>query len=74
MLTIKELRKQLDAMEAAWNMEDYMGPFEDQTIMVDRYIHDAYGSLIYKGISHARTVAAWELGLVIEPENRTELD
>lgn len=70
MLTIKELREQLDKMEAEWLMTEYMGPFEDQTVMTDCYVRDEYGAITYKGIGHSRTIAAWEFGLIIEPENK----
>ena len=58
MLTIGELRKELDRLESLWDMDEYLGKFENQPIMVD-CLKDGK----YAGIGHARIVPYWELGL-----------
>ena len=65
MLTIKELREELDRLEFLWDMDEYMGAFEDQTVMGDCYHNEKY-----EGIGPARIVPYWELGLCIFQEGK----
>lgn len=65
-MTINELRKLLNALEAEWTEMDnqYLGEFGDQKILADTE----------EGLASVRAVADFPLGLVLIPQLKPKAD
>jgi len=74
-MSVKDLRVYLDEREAIWTPEDdqYLGKFEDQSVMVDCFKNEGEHKFSYKGIGHARISYDGTLGFIIEPTNIEKL-
>jgi hypothetical protein len=68
-LTVKKLREMLDFQEANWDQVDvqYLGKFEDITIMCEVYDCPAFGDIKYKGVGHSQLEFNYELGITVIP-------
>jgi hypothetical protein len=75
LITIKQLREQLDAWEADWTVADvqYLGTFEGQPVLTDCYAFGTTrtrsGPNAYQGLGPAKLIPHWELGLVIAQDD-----
>jgi hypothetical protein len=75
LITIKQLREQLDAWEADWTESDvqYLGSFEGQPVLTDSYAfgktRSRSGPNAYQGLGAAKLIPYWELGLVIAQDD-----